>query len=140
MFLKISEISTFSTSDTVLLIGHYNSLFKDTGVDPRIFERGYTEAQIKAMRKQMGNKNDGIVSAGFRIKGDLKRFEHPYFSYLITGFNQYQRNGVLPFVGGLSDQPAIIIEAYQVLDQLDFERKEKLRVEAEREARKNGRR
>ena len=88
------------------------------------------------MKKQLIDKQNETISCGYLIKGDLARFEYPHFTFLINMFRQYQKSGVLPFVGAHSEQPAQIIEAFTILEELDYERQERLRKEAERESRK----
>lgn len=79
--------------------------------------------------------NEFIVSAGLKISGDIKRFEYPYFGFILSAFQQFE-NGTLPFNGSYSDQPSQILEIFEVLTQLKFETEEKNRKELEREQRK----
>lgn len=74
-----------------------------------------------------------IISCKLCIKGSLAKFEYPYFDYVSTLFYKYKENGMLPFPGSLSEQPAKIIEIFEVLSQLDFERQQKLVKEQQRE-------
>lgn len=48
-------------------------------------------------------------------------FFNPAYSQLIDMFRLFQR-GVLPFEGGLFDQPSKIIEVFSLLENLDAER------------------
>ena len=78
----------------------------------------------------------GIESCGLRIKAELKDFEYPYFDFIVTIFNRYDTNGTLPYPGALVDQPAKIIEIFNILEVLKAEQEEKARIKAEREAKK----
>jgi hypothetical protein len=52
-------------------------------------------------------------------------YYNPAYSQLIDMFRHFQR-GVLPFSGGLLDQPTRIIEFFKLIESLDNERNEDL--------------
>ena len=49
-------------------------------------------------------------------------FQHPDFNFLITLFGEYNKYGTLPFPGALADQPAYIMEVFQILKSLKLEK------------------
>lgn len=73
------------------------------------------------------------LNVSFHSKNDLK---HPYFSYFIGLFLAYEK-GILPFSGSLVDQPAKIIEIFEVIQQLRLEREETVRKSIEKENKRN---
>jgi hypothetical protein len=64
-------------------------------------------------------------------------FKYPYFSYVLNLYSQYKK-GSLPFPGSVSEQPAKIIEIFNVLEQLELEQQEKQRKAVEKEQKKRG--
>lgn len=117
------------------LIGHYNRLISKNPIE-NLRERGYTEDQIRLFEEN--NKVFGtstIHSVGLEIVGDLSKFEYRSFNFLHTTFRQYDNHGTLPYPGSLGDQPAAIIEAFQVMETLKFEVEEKMRKEHEQKQR-----
>lgn len=120
-----------------MLVAKYNSLYTKQTIDPKIFEKGYSEQQIKFMRTQIGDQ--------FNISCDMK-FTKPYeeypeyghFNFVMNAYHCFSQSGVLPFDGPLSKQPAQIMEIFDTLLQLNNEREEDARRKAEAERKKNG--
>lgn len=87
----------------------------------------------------MSHKNKGskeLISCNLHFKGSIDDWNYEYFNLVLTLFQKYSKFGVLPFPGSHADQPAKIIEIFELLEQLDFERQEKNRREQEREQQK----
>lgn len=89
---------------------------------------------MKALHDQVKDKvnHESYTSGGLKIVGDLERFEYPAFNYAMTLYDQYDRNGILPFEGVHSDQPAQVLEVFDLLQSLKLEQEEKARREANR--------
>lgn len=80
-----------------------------------------------------------VISLDLHIKGDLEQFNYPYFDYVISLYDAYQNNGVMPFNGAHADQPAKIIEIFNILNSLMSERETRIREEQAREAQRQNR-
>lgn len=79
-----------------------------------------------------------LISCNLHFKKGLQEYNHPYFSYFMT-LHQNYKLGVLPFSGSLSEQPAYIMEIFDIMDQLDFEKDKKIQQEQQAEMKKQGR-
>lgn len=113
------------------LIGHYNGLSEKK---QELKQRGYSDAMLAHIKKQ---KSILAESLNVRFKSD--GIIYPYFNYVITLYFAYKNNGILPFAGCMSDQPAKIIEIFNVLDALTDEAQQKAAKEQDRLNKKNGR-
>lgn len=134
------DISSLSDWEYIQIVGHYNSLRKKEQIDPRLLAKGYSEEAIRQLEKQVGNNSaDYIVSLNLRLHGNLRRFEYPYLSYALSMFDKYDKHGVLPHPGAHADQPAKLIEIFEILSQLQHELEEEMRREQERKSKRNGR-
>lgn len=97
-------------------------------------DRGYSEQQIKhALKGKQGNSFKSL-NVVFHGANNLK---YDYFTYVLNLYNQYKR-GCLPFSGPVSQQPAKIIEIFNVLEQLELEQQDKQRTALEKEQKKRG--
>lgn len=130
------DLSSVTYWEMVNLVGHYNKLIYGESVDPRLLTRGFTEDQIKQMQKSRKGGNIEIISCNLHFKGTLDQWDHPHFGYYITLFDQYYKHGTLPFPGAHADQPAKIMEIFDLLTQLTAERDEKNRKEQEQKQKK----
>lgn len=80
---------------------------------------------------------DSIRSLNVRLSGNLSRFKYDNFSYIVNLHNAYEAHGLLPYPGSYSEQPATIIEIFNVIDHLMFERRDKMHKESQKEVKKN---
>lgn len=134
-------MSSVPLFEYVNLVGHYNNLIYQERIDPRLLARGYTEDQIKQMKARRNSRNTmEIVSCNLHIKGDLERWEHPYFNYYLTLYDQFNKHGTMPYPGPVTEQPAKVIEVFHILENLSMERDEKIRRDQEEQAKKAQRR
>lgn len=90
------------------------------------------------MKHRKGSPKE-LISCNLHLKGNLDQWEEPYFDYLLTMYNQYNKHGHLPFEGSLTNQPAKIVEYFELFNQLDMERQDKIRKEEERKQAKQSR-
>lgn len=126
-------MSSLTDYDYICIVGNYNNLGQDDE-EQALRDRGYSEDRIRYTLKDKQGNSFKSLNVSFHVKNKLK---YPYFSYVITLFNQY-KNGVLPFNGCVSEQPAKIIEIFEVLQQLEYEHQEKTRKKLEKENNKRG--
>lgn len=129
------RVSSLSLVDYVNLIGHYNRIQNGPTIDPRIYERGYTAEQIKAMEEKQRIEQGTISSLNIKFTGPIDEFNYTQFAYVYTLF-KYNKNGTLPFPGSLSDQPAQIMEIFNTLESLEVENQQR---ELDRMKQENGR-
>lgn len=108
------RISTLSLEEYVSLVAAFHSLNEK---EPD-FSR-HKPAQIEKMRKF--EKFNPVKTLNMTFTKAFRNFPCEGFDYLTTLFGQYDRHGVLPFAGSLSEQPAKIIEVFNVLKALSFE-------------------
>jgi hypothetical protein len=110
-----------SSFDRLCIVNQYNTVLKKKGSTATLNDRGYTEQQLKFLRKNLGSTM--IHSAGIEITGDRSLIpDYNHFGFIITVFYSYQRSGQLPFSGGSAEQPAQIMEIFELLSELDAER------------------
>lgn len=134
MYYRIYEISTISEYEYVSIIGNYNNVGEDDE-EQALRDRGFDENSIRYALKDKQGTSFKSLNVSFHTKNN---FKYPYFSYIITLFNQYKA-GMLPFPGCLTEQPAKIIEIFDVLSQLQYEYEEKSRKKIEKESKKRER-
>lgn len=128
----VLEISSLTTVEYVCLVAHYNHVLSGSKseIDPEIARRGYTPAQLAALSKAKRSNTD-LASCGLRFKRHLSNFNFPLMPFLSIAFHNYER-GVLPFPGSLSDQPAKIIEMFNVVGAIRSEFEDRIRTDLER--------
>ncbi len=121
------------------IVGHYNRLTTKKRIDPRLLSRGYSEDALKMLQDRMKDSHEELISLDLHLKGSLDRWDYPYFNYVMTLFDGYDRHGLLPFKGTHAEQPSKILEIFQVLDQLKTEREARIQEEQQREQQKKQR-
>lgn len=131
MYYRIMSESGLSDWEYVSLVGHYNGLNEQKQV---LKDRGYSDAILKHLRKQKS-----VLTESLNVRFETDGIVYPYFNYVITLYFAYKNNGILPFPGSMVDQPAKIIEIFNVLDALTDEAKQRAAKEQERLSKKNGR-
>jgi hypothetical protein len=88
------------------------------------------------MKSSMAKLPSEIISLNIHFKCNLDRFNVSYFEFVIVAFEAYNKNGVLPYPGSLSDQPNKIIEIFNVLDSLKLEREQRAFEQQQKEQQK----
>ena len=134
---KIIRLSSVTDYERALVTAQYLSFTNDNGIDPRLFERGYTDEQIKLMRQSMGDNS--VIGGRFKFKNDLKEYRHPDFNFLYSIYDAWHTHHALPFRGSYSEQPNKVIDHFHTLDMLRFETEQKARADAEKEMRQKQR-
>lgn len=90
-----------------------------------------------ALRRRKGCEGGtkyGLALGGqvvYEVNSCIGNLWSPSVFHWMQAFQQY-KNGIMPFDGALLDQPAKVIEIFSLLEQLQAEREEKLRKEAEK--------
>ena len=92
------------------------------------------------MSSKMGKTPSETISLNVHFKTRLDDLSVDYFNFVIVAFDIYDRHGVLPYPGSLSEQPNKIIEIFNVLSSLKQERDQKLLQEQQKEQKRNERR
>lgn len=116
-----------------MLVGHYNRLLYKEEVDPRLLTRGFTKDQLAQMQASKGTSINEFISCNLHFKGNSTEWQYPHFDYVYTLFNRYQKHGLLPYPGSHADQPAKIIELFEIFENLDLERQQKVQQDQQRE-------
>ena len=136
LYLKCLDISILSDYDRASIVAQYNSLYKRETIDPKIF-KNRTEAQIKYLRKTMGTTTQ--ISCNLEFTKDFKEYpEYGHFNFIMMASHTFNKSGIPPFSGSLSEQPAQIMDILEILFELDSEREEDARRKAIKD--KDGRR
>ena len=134
IYFKIIELSSLSTFEYAQIVGNYKTIdSKDKELEYR--ERGYSEQQIKLLKKQ--NKINVFSALDLQFT-NVDKVTYPLFGFIITSFMAYNKHGILPFDGPLANQPSKIIEVFEVLEALQIEKETQLRREMEKK--NNGKR
>lgn len=115
------------------LISNYNNI-GENDEEQALRDRGYKEDRIKFILKKEKVSSFKSLNVSFHTNKSLK---YPYFSYVLGMFDGYNK-GILPFDGSFADQPAKIIEIFNVLHQLSMEAEHKMRKKLEKESKQRG--
>jgi hypothetical protein len=91
------------------------------------------------MKLKMTKLPTEIISLDVHFKRGIENMSVEYFGYAITLFDLYHKSGVLPYPGSASEQPAKIIEIFQVLESLKNEREIKQHEEHQKQSARNQR-
>jgi hypothetical protein len=123
--------------DRACLVAKYNSNYKRETVNPEIFKKGYTEAQIKYLRKSLGKTMN--VSCDIEFTKEYNEYpDYYHFNFVMTTYHTWNKSGACPFPGSVSEQPGQIMDIFDLLFQLDMEREEDMRRKAEKDRKRNG--
>jgi hypothetical protein len=133
---KILRISSVTDYERALLVGHYLSVSDKPEIDPRLLDKGYTDEQIKEMRRHMGQNS--AVGLNFRFTKELKEYVHPNFGFLYTLYCAWDTHHTLPFRGSFTDQPNRMVDYFEVLDGLKHETEKKIHAQAMKDSKKKG--
>jgi hypothetical protein len=118
------QISSMSLEEYVSIVGHYNQYIHGPTIDPRILERGYSEAQLAELKTKMKSQSRTVTSLNIKFNRPIEEFIYPQMSYILTLFRNYEK-GQPPFPGAISEQPAQIMEIFNTLESLDLENKQR---------------
>lgn len=114
------EISTLNNQEYVTLVGHYNQV-GDKILENQLIARNYTPEGIKKVMSKMKSAPISTIRSLNVEFNTSKIMTFEGFGYYYGLYRAYSENGVLPFEGCLADQPAKIIEIFDVFEQLKLE-------------------
>ena len=95
-------------------------------IDPDLYTRGYSEKQLEVMKQRVIPKI--ITSCNLEISKPLEEFSFTGFDYSFGLYDHY-KSGNLPFNGPISEQPARVIEIFNLFKQLEHETQDRARKE-----------
>lgn len=110
-------------------------------METQLASRNYTpeamEKILKRHRQSAPTQTVRSLNVEFNTNENLS-FDG--FNYIYGLFRAYNKNGVLPFEGCLADQPAKIIEIFDVLEELTLEKENKQLQEHNKKQKQQARR
>lgn len=139
------EISSLADYDYALLNATWLSLtnedFQCRKIEALYELRKDSEIVIKMRRIQQGC---GVITDSPKVEvGKIgyhsclchESFQHPLMGYLLSMYQNYEK-GILPFSGGLLDQPAQVMEILSLLSTLQSEREADIQEKANKKGNK----
>jgi hypothetical protein len=132
------DMSSLSNKEYVNLVGHYRWLFSERGEatsQSDLKSRGYTDQQIEAVNRSKRKASKSFKVGNILFRKPLVEFKCDNLSYLLLLFENYEK-GLLPFNGPVSDQPAKVIDIFNILYQVRQEYQDEQKNKLEK---KNGR-
>ena len=103
--------------------------------------RSTDAATRKAVKGCEGGKQFSIRANGaeaFKLDRCLGNYYSPAVGFWFRAYRQFQA-GMLPFEGALLDQPAKVLDIFNVFESIEAEKAEAARKNAERKGAKGGR-
>ena len=137
-----------SNFDFVCLQAHFYYATEDRfKCDEKILE--YAKRSTYEKAEAMVRKANGCKVIADKVKYQINNigykscfctYRHPYFNTYLFLYKNYEK-GLLPFEGNILDQPAYIIEVFNLIETLKLEKEAEDMAKQEKELeRKNGRR
>lgn len=121
VYRTIMDISSLSNQEYVTLIGHYNQV-GDKSLENQLRAKNYTEDAIKRIKAKFQNTEAVLVrSLDVEFKTN-EQFNFDGFGYYYGLYRQFKENGVLPFEGCLTEQPAKIMDIFDTFERLQYEK------------------
>lgn len=121
IYRTIMDVSSLSNREYVTLIGHYNQV-GDKSLENQLRAKNYTDEAIKKIKEKFQNTDATLVKSlnvEFRTN---QEFNFDGFGYYYGLYRQYKENGVLPFDGCHTDQPAKIMDIFDTFERLQYEK------------------
>jgi hypothetical protein len=129
---KIEEISSVSTIDFINLVGNYHALSNGKpDIDPIIESRYPPEVLAQVIQNKKKTFGE-LITLGLKFTVPPSQFEYEHMHYVLTLFENYDK-GQLPFPGSVSEQPAQIMQIFNVIDALRQEQRKKLENNVKRQ-------
>lgn len=137
-------ISALSLADVAQIKAAWYALtdekFQCTKIFEKLSQRNDAEVVIQVEKNRRGC---GVFTAEPKVVIDNQigfhtclcnpDFHHPNMSEILFLFENYKR-GVLPYNGTLTEQPAQLMEIFQLIENLHFEREQKTQEAAQSKA------
>lgn len=122
LFDRALELSQLSIYEFILLVGNYNDAWDGSKnrVAPELQDGRYTPEQLELAQSRIKDRFEPFETCGLRFTKPFGHLKFDLLSYVLLLFENYER-GSLPFTGTVSEQPAQIMEIFNVLRQLKHE-------------------
>lgn len=134
IYYKIFEISSLTDYEYAQIVGQFNQVNGSGDFEKKLKDRGYTDAAIAEYKKR--NNNSMIINSLNLKFTTSDKMEYNLFDYTYTLFDAYERKGLTPFNGPVSEQPAKIMEIFSVYRALENEYEKRAMEEHRREQKK----
>jgi len=122
------DYSSLTTFEYIAIIANYNQIGKSDS-EQKLIDRGFSPQQIAVALKDKSFNHIKSLNVTFT---EEKNWNLSEFGFYLSLHQAYQ-NGIAPFSGSASEQPAKIIEVFNVLDSLYAEAEQKARKQAIKE-------
>jgi hypothetical protein len=117
---KILEISSLSEYDFINLCANYLAILRnEQDNESELIARGYTKQQLAAVKKPL-KRHHAVNIFNLKFTKPLTDFRYSLLNYVCVLFENYEK-GNLPYEGTISEQPAQIIEIFQVIKSIRYE-------------------
>jgi len=130
IYSQVMKVSSISNADTALITAHWMNIveeeFQCNKVEEAYSNRNDAELAIKMRRIKHGC---GILSSSVKVEVGYigyhsclcyKGYKHPLMSGILQLREAYEK-GVLPFSGGILEQPAQVMEILSLINRLHSE-------------------
>ena len=115
------DLSSLTNHEYVTLIGHYNQI-GDKSLESQLIARNYSSEKIEKIKAKFNALPvTTVISLNVKFNTNSK-FDFIGFNYYYNLFRRYSENGILPFKGCLTDQPAKIIAIFETFEELGYEK------------------
>lgn len=146
LYQRVLIIGGMTTGDYVLLnaswMNNTNKNFKCKETETQLNHRKDAELAIRTVRikKGCGRIHDDVKVEldGYGYKSCLchESFQHPLFFELVNIHNMFEK-GVMPFAGGLLEQPAQVVEFMNMITKLKLDNEIEQQKELEKKNKPN---
>jgi len=143
VYQKIWQISTLNTFDIICLKANFNYIAYDQFRCEQKIEEYAARSDYDHAKTLVETANGcGVIADdvkytvdGVGYKSCFCTYKHPLFDRYLFLYNNYHR-GIMPFEGPITRQPAYLIDAFTILDNLKHEKEEDDRKNQEKENRR----
>lgn len=144
VYTNIYNISSISIADVALIKASWYALTDEKFQCRKMFEKlsQRSDAEI-VIRLEKQKRGCGVYTDSPKIVIDDEfgfhtclcepSLHHPNINELLFLFENFKR-GLLPYNGSITDQPAQIIEMFQLIENLHFEREQAIQKKTQSEA------
>lgn len=131
------QVSSLNSSDHVKLVANYYNVFCSEKSKQKIDESKYNPEAVKLMHQERIKRFIPIEYCGIRFSKPFEDIVYDNFDTAIIVLDNYKK-GILPFQGGILDQPAQIVEILSVMLYMDQQREYEQAIKSMKKGRKRG--
>lgn len=131
LFSEILNLSSLELQTQVGIVAQFNQVSRSS-TEQKLLDRGFSKEQVAYTLNQ--EKFNQVNSCGITFTKPVD-VPCPHFGTYLTLYHSFKK-GAMPFQGPVTDQPAHIIETFDLLDQLYHEAEVKAREQAKKEAKR----